>query len=400
MANNLLAVLAGQAWWSSIALLLVLVLRRPMRRLFGAELAYRAWLIVPALMLAAAAPEPVRRQVASVSFAQLPQVPRPTLAPAGADWSMLLLCAWLAGALALAAWFWLAHRRFVHGLGRLEANGDAWYSDSTSGGPALLGLWRPRIVLPADFQSRYTAQEQDLIKRHEQVHAARHDALANVLQAGLQCAFWFNPLVHMAALWFRADQELACDAAVLRIQPAQRRVYAQALLKAQMASSAAPVTVACHWQFTHPVKERIMILQQAVPGKTRRVAGRILLASALVCAIGATLSARAGEASNQMYDVAMSLQAAGETVSPHVHVKDGGRFAVSTDKDGATFKAEFVVKKAGMANTVWVQGQIDVRGKTISRPALMAQLGQQARVRVDTEAGTVDLAMTVTALPD
>lgn len=381
------------------ALLLVLALRRPLRRLFGAELAYKAWAIVPALMLAAAVPEPVRRQVVTVSFGPLGSVARPTLAPAVADWSLALVLAWLVGALALAGWFCIAHRWFVRGLGHLAQGDDGWYSDRTTAGPALLGLWRPRIVLPADFRTRYTSHEQMLITRHEQVHAARCDALANLVQACLQCVFWFNPLVHVAGGFFRADQELACDAAVMRIHPGQRHAYAQALLKAQMASGGAPITVACHWKFTHPVKERIMSLQQAVPSKTRRVAGRILLVSSLVTAVGAALSARA-ETPGKMYDVTMSLQAGGETVTPHVHVRDGGKFAVAIDKDGAKWKAEFVVKKASMANTVWVQGQIDVGSKTIARPALLAQLGQQARVRTGSDAGMVDLAMTVTELPE
>ena len=73
----------------------------------------------------------------------------------------------------------------------------------------------PDEPVPADFAARYSADEQDLIIAHERQHAARHDPAANALLALLQCAFWFNPLMHLAASRFRFDQELACDAAVM-----------------------------------------------------------------------------------------------------------------------------------------------------------------------------------------
>lgn len=152
--------------------------------------------------------------------------------------------------------------------------------------PLLVGLLRPRIVLPADFFTRYDALEQELILVHEAVHLRRHDSAANLLTTLFQTVFWFNPLLHFAARRVRLDQELACDAAVLAQHPNSRSAYAGAILKAALIESSAPM--ACHWQSRHPLKERILELTRTPPARARRVAARALL-SAL--ALGACYTA-------------------------------------------------------------------------------------------------------------
>ena len=57
---------------------------------------------------------------------------------------------------------------------------------------------------------------QALILAHEQIHARRRDGLWRLLAQGFVAVFWFNPLAWIAMACFRQDQELACDAAVLR----------------------------------------------------------------------------------------------------------------------------------------------------------------------------------------
>ena len=37
-------------------------------------------------------------------------------------------------------------------------------------GPALVGVLRPRLVLPADFETRFDARERALILAHEEVY--------------------------------------------------------------------------------------------------------------------------------------------------------------------------------------------------------------------------------------
>jgi hypothetical protein len=115
------------------------------------------------------------------------------------------------------------------------------------------------------------------------MHVRRGDLITNGMWALARCIFWFNPLVHIAARLSRFDQELACDAAVMRNHPNSRKPYATAMLRAQIADDALPL--GCYWRSAHPLKERIMLLKQPPARGLRRAIGRILVGTC-VCLIG------------------------------------------------------------------------------------------------------------------
>lgn len=263
---------------TSLAIALVLAVRRPLRRLCGAGTAYASWALVPTVALAVSLP------VASPGFAELPVVlvVPAVLAPlpagdAGIAWQPWLVAGWLGGAVVLAAAMLLAQLRFRRSLGRLVPRGDELQSDAVGSAlPATLGLLRPRVVLPADFDTRYSEAQRALVLAHERVHAERGDLHANAVVALLRALFWFNPLAHLAARRFRHDQELACDARVVARHPQARRAYGEALLQAQLA--AAPSPLGCHFGFGHPLKERIAMLKEPVPSILRRRAGAAFVA--------------------------------------------------------------------------------------------------------------------------
>jgi hypothetical protein len=141
-------------------------------------------------------------------------------------------------------------------------------------------VWNPKIVVPADFEARYSREERELVLEHERMHARRGDIAVNAFATIWLCAFWFNPLVYPAIAWLRADQELACDAAVISSRRESRRSYAAALLKTQLATEAAwRAPIGCRWQSTHPLTERITMLKQPMPGLARRVGGLALIAA-------------------------------------------------------------------------------------------------------------------------
>jgi hypothetical protein len=255
------------------------------------------------------------------------------------------------------------------------------------------------VVVPADFHARYTGVEQMLIIRHEQVHAERGDAIANLVQVALQCLFWFHPLVHWAALRFRTDQELACDAAVLSRHRGQARSYAQALLKSHTFSVAAPASVACHWQSnhpSHPIKERIMSLQQGQFGKIRRLAGRLAVLSLALGAAAGSVLARAdvAVAPAAMYDVAITMSAGGAQSSPRVLARGGEAFAIANEQEGVRWRTEFVIDKIAATDTLKVSGKIERGTELFARPTLVGRLGEPIAVKV-TDAAGHDFALTM-----
>lgn len=270
MANELLAALLHMNLTAAAAVLVVLALRGPTRRYFGAGYAYRLWAAVPVAALAALFPAPAARWIA------LPGSPKPLVIQAAEAVehapAMAILLLWIAGAALAASLIAVRQRRFL----ALARQGLA--------GPAVAGVIAPRIVMPADAHLRYTPEERSIIRAHERAHIDRKDPRINGLIALAQCLCWFNPLVQLGAREARIDQELACDATVIARLPGQRRRYAETLLKTQLATECAPL--GCHWVGTreHPLEVRIKTLALPAVSDLRRDIGMGALATALLLA--------------------------------------------------------------------------------------------------------------------
>jgi len=240
MTSEVLAALLRSNLALAIAVMAVLALRIPLRRLFGPEIAYGLWAVPPVAALASVLPARVDDGA--------PQVH--ALAAAVADISAPALLAWAVGAALVVAGLAQAQARFM----RSAARGHA--------GPAVVGVIAPRVLMPAD-DGTYSPEERALIRAHEREHVARCDPRAGALAAVLQALCWFNPLAHLGVHLMRLDQELACDAAVLRRRPRDRALYAKTLLKTQLAAQ--PLPFGCYWpsRGQHPLEVRIGALRAA-----------------------------------------------------------------------------------------------------------------------------------------
>ena len=76
------------------------------------------------------------------------------------------------------------------------------------------GIWRSSVLVPADADS-WPAHRVRVVLLHELAHVKRRDCLTHLV-AQLACAaYWFNPLVWMAARRLRTERERACDDLVL-----------------------------------------------------------------------------------------------------------------------------------------------------------------------------------------
>jgi beta-lactamase regulating signal transducer with metallopeptidase domain len=275
MISDLLICLAKLNVAIAAAVLIVIALRAPLLRLFGAQAVYASWLIVP--MAAGASLLPALRSV-PLEEAAVPEVA--AMIEAQPWLSGLAIVAWLVGAAVLALKLTAGQRRFM----RKAARGQA--------GPAIVGVIDPRLILPSDFAERFSPEEQRLIRAHERVHMDRDDPRANAVLAAIQCLFWFNPLVHLAASRIRLDQELSCDAAVMTRYPAERRRYAQAMLKTTLAEQALPV--GCYWPAPakHPLEARIALLKAPAPTSARQLMGFGLVAAVALLTAAAAWSAQ------------------------------------------------------------------------------------------------------------
>jgi bla regulator protein BlaR1 len=281
--NEMFAMVSILMLAGSLAIAFVLVARGALRRSFGAHIAYASWIAVPLAMIATLLPAPQQPVAAMLQASRsIIGITPDAAASVPIDWRPSLMIVWIAGIVVTAIVFALQQRRFLRSLGRLHAVGKGvMRTDSVDTGPALVGAWRPLVVLPADFDTRYGPFERDLVLAHERLHRERGDARINALVAALRCLNWFNPLFHYAATRFRFDQELSCDAAVITRFPQARRSYADAMLKTQLAGQWRPelqLPVGCRWPSGHPLKERIRMLKQSQPTRVRRAFGVVVVA--------------------------------------------------------------------------------------------------------------------------
>lgn len=282
--------------WLAVGVVVLAMLRPLLVRLGGVALAYRSWWLLPLLLLALMLPLP---QVALLQ--QVPTLPLKVL-PGAIDgaagqslpWGGVLLALWALGTGLCLLRDLRAQRRFERGMGQLCARADgSWQASADPGLPALVGLWRPRIVVGPDFDQQFTAQEQGLILQHERSHRRNGDHWANGALLMARAMFWFHPLLPWAARRFLRDQELACDARTIAPQPALRGLYASTLLKAQLVHPVAPAV--CHWRSQPVLKERIAMLKQSKRKALPWVSGQVLVVG-LCLGMGAVAWASQGGA--------------------------------------------------------------------------------------------------------
>ena len=110
-------------------------------------------------------------------------------------------------------------------------------------GPLVSGLVNPVIFLPKDFAQNYASDAQVLSLVHEFAHIKRRDLWSAFAALLFRALHWYNPLVHYAAKRFRADLEAACDAYTLSKFPgddAAVHEYACTLLLTEQADLKRP----------------------------------------------------------------------------------------------------------------------------------------------------------------
>ena len=244
--------LLGTMLATSALVVLVLLIREPVRRHFGARVAYGLWLIPAARLLMPTITETVERPVTlsapprlmmsqiSVEPMLLARVapPEPTLLEQLGGWPTILLTLWLGVALGLFVARMNAFRRersaILAGAAELGRFGSIRLVQSPDvNGPIAFGVLDRVIAVPADFDRLYAAHERRLALEHELAHHRSGDLIVNLFAFVLLCLQWFNPLAWVAHAAFRFDQEAACDARVLDKAKANDRAdYGRAIAKA------------------------------------------------------------------------------------------------------------------------------------------------------------------------
>lgn len=111
--------------------------------------------------------------------------------------------------------------------------------------PMVLGIWKPRVLLPSACSGKERKGERELILAHEQAHRLRYDHVTKVFVFGVLVIHWFNPLAWAAFLLYCRDVEMACDEKVMEwLGEESRKPYSLALLRFEEERSALLIPLA------------------------------------------------------------------------------------------------------------------------------------------------------------
>ncbi|AXJ96073.1 MULTISPECIES: M56 family metallopeptidase [unclassified Sphingomonas] len=306
---------AGVAAWavealvaSTLLMLIVLVLRAPVRRSFGPQVAYALWALPVLRLVLPPLPATLHRAVttpishASETITVMIVDPGEALsaaAPAagqGIDWPSIGVAIgmlWAVGAGAFLIWHLARHARFCRRMVATAAamedmRGVRVIASAAAPGPLAFGIVRRYVAFPLDFADRYDSDERALALEHEIGHHQRGDLAANWLALAVLALHWFNPVAWRAFRAFRADQELANDARVLAGRSAiDRHTYACAIVKAAHGGA---VSAACHLHTIDDLKGRIRMLSTSPRSRRRIVAGGTLVSTLALVGLGLTAS--------------------------------------------------------------------------------------------------------------
>ena len=180
---------------------------------------------------------------------------------------------WLGGALVHFLWFALSYLRFCRKL--KETCSPLWEHEQAlldglqgemavtacrsplAGTPMLVGLVRPRIILP---DTEISTRQLEYILRHELTHLRRRDLIYKWFAVAATSFHWFNPFMP----WLRKEIsrccELSCDEAVIgTLSEEQKQQYGETLLALAALHAlprAVPATTLCEEK--QQLRERLL----------------------------------------------------------------------------------------------------------------------------------------------
>jgi len=359
----------------SLLIVIILIIRRPFARLFGANAAYALWclplirLVMPGLSIPQSwLPKPLQPiseprpnlevmpdiGAAPINFPAIVVESSETAVEHTLPWESIAISIWLGVAVLWLAVQLYQQYRFKAKL-RSESTvlGDALKLEMVQAaqrvglrktplvrvseentGPFVTGVFRPLIILPRNFEQTFDLQQRHFALVHEFAHIKRCDLWVALVTLIFRAINWPNPLVHYAAHKLRSDQEAACDAFVVKVTGGDStHSYAETLVKAVRQEMkkllnfgvADPLTLG----MGHPVAERLETLGRARPTTWR---SRSLALSAMsVIAIASAPLGIAADATN-----------------PEVKTQTEERFAFGSKLDGTSGQSYEIVTEDGV----------------------------------------------------
>jgi len=153
--------------------------------------------------------------------------------------------------------------------------------------PAVLGWFRPVVLLPARALTGLTEAQIEAVIAHELAHIRRLDCFANLFQIGAETLLFYHPAVWWVSQRIRTERENCCDDEAIALC-GDAVNYARALTLMEEWRTAPSLMMAAN---RSPLSQRVLRLLglDGVAGRVR-VAG---MAVGIACLAGALLAGNA-----------------------------------------------------------------------------------------------------------
>ena len=413
MQNFMITLLICSVAMSGLALLYMAAAPFLARR-YSEKWRYYAWLIIIVGLIIpfrpgwgnalinvevpAAAPPPIVQvggEASSyfMSSFTLPPVESVTLADTESNisWWHIGFAVWLTGAMVFIAVQGIKHYRFNKAarrwgksitdtqiLSMLESLKSEMgisrkipiYLCSIAGSPMMVGLLKPRILLPR-LHGRAVPKENDrptaepaqdelrLILKHELVHYKRKDLLYKYLVLTATALHWFNPIVYLMAKAVNALCETSCDAEVLRSADVEtRQFYGETIIGVVKYQSKLKTALSTNFYGGKKgMKKRIASIMDT----RKKGAGIIITCLVLMLAIGTgfIFAASPTEAQNitenTVYNTDSTEETAPQVQPPVININD---HYMAEIEDAQTNPAE--IRMDYNTFRAWVEAQIEL----------------------------------------
>src|SRR6266851_4199978 len=153
--------------------------------------------------------------------------------------------------------------------------------------PAVLGWFRPAVLLPVRALTALTEEQIEAVIAHELAHIRRFDSFVNLFQIATETLLFYHPAVWWVSGRIRAEREHCCDDEAIAIC-GDAVNYARALTMMEEWRTAPALMMAAN---RSPLVERVVRLLGWDGSAGRiRVAG---LAGSFICLLGALLAGNA-----------------------------------------------------------------------------------------------------------
>jgi beta-lactamase regulating signal transducer with metallopeptidase domain len=153
--------------------------------------------------------------------------------------------------------------------------------------PAVLGWFRPVVLLPARALTGLSEEQMAMIIAHELAHIRRLDCFVNLFQIGAETLLFYHPAVWWVSQRIRTEREHCCDDEAVAVC-GDAVNYARALTLMEEWRTAPSLVMAAN---RSPLSERVVRLLGLDGAAGRfRVAG---LAAGVACLAGALLAGNA-----------------------------------------------------------------------------------------------------------